>query len=150
ATLTGEWEVATVGRGRLSASAGLTFVSLIFRLQGTLAPTTASQETREDFVTQELPVPVLGLGLAPPRASRLDAGASALVGYLPWVNSLRHEGGEVSLRQRHLDLALDLTYALTPALRAGAGYRYSWFEQHEESNEDGNDIALGYSGIFVG
>lgn len=108
ATLTGERELAAVGRGRFSASAGLTFVSLMFELQGTLAPTTASQETHEDFVTQELPVPVLGLALAHPLTGRLDARASALVGYLPWVNSLRHEGGVVSLRQRHLEVALDL------------------------------------------
>src|SRR5262249_40922388 len=88
ATLTGERELAAVDGGRVLASVGITFVSLMFKLQGTLAPTTAGRETHEDFVTQELPVPVVGLALAHPLSRGLDAGASALLGYLPWVNSL--------------------------------------------------------------
>jgi opacity protein-like surface antigen len=62
----------------------------------------------------------------------------------------RQEGGEVRLRQSHVDLALGLGYSLTPALRAEVGYRYTDFAQHETSREDGNDISFMQSAIAFG
>ncbi len=150
ATLTRERDLAAMGGGRVSAIAGLTFVALTFRLRGTLSPATVGRETREDFVTQELPVPLIGLAFAHPVTGRLATEASADMGYLPWVNSLRHEGGVVRLRQHHLDLALNVTCILASALRADVGYRYSSFTQHEDSREDGNDITFAQSGMYAG
>jgi hypothetical protein len=150
-TLTGERRLAPIGSGgALTGTAGLTFVLLNFELQGTLAPTSATRETREDFVTQELPVPLVGLRLEYPLTRRVRAVASADGGYLPWVNSLRNEGGTVSLEQSHLDLALGLAYALTRSLRLDVGYSGTHFAQFESSHEDGNAIRLGEDAVRVG
>lgn len=150
-TLTGERRLASIGgRGTLSGSAGLTFVFLTFELQGTLAPTSAGRETKEDFVTQELPVPLVGLRLEYPLARRVSVVAAVDGGLLPWVNSLRSEGGTVQLKQSHLDLALELAYALTRSLQLDVGYSGTHFAQFERSHEDGNDIRLGEDAVRAG
>jgi hypothetical protein len=150
-TLTGERRLALIGSGgALSGSAGLTFVALTFALQGTLAPTSAGRETKEDFVTQELPVPLVGLRLEYPLARRVSAVASIGGGALPWVNSLRSEGGTVMLKQSHLDLGLGLAYALTGSLRLDVGYSGTHFAQFERSHEDGNAIRLGEHAVRIG
>jgi opacity protein-like surface antigen len=150
-TLAGEHRFATVGgSGTLSGSAGLTFVLLTFELRGTLAPGTTGRETKEDFVTQELPTPIIGLRLEYPIAGRLSAISSVAGGFLPWINSFRSEGGTVSLKQSHLDMALGLGYQLTRSLRLDAGYSGSRFAQFERSQEDGNFIRLGEDGVRVG
>jgi hypothetical protein len=150
-TIQGERRIASIGQhGALSGTAGLTFVLLTFELHGTLAPGTAGRETREDFVTQELPVPLIGLRLEYPLARRLDVISSIDGGFLPWVNSLRSEGGTVSLKQSHLDLALGLSYALARWLRLEMEYAGTRFAQFERSHEDGNEIRLGEDGVRVG
>lgn len=143
ATVSADRRLLGIGRaGYLSGMAGLTFVMLTFQLHGTIAPASVGHETKEDFVTQELPVPALGLTLDYPFARHLYVRSSLDGGYLPWVNSLRHEGGEVRLTQRHVDFGVGLGYAVTPTLLAEGGYRYSDFVQRESSREDGNDIRL--------
>jgi opacity protein-like surface antigen len=150
-TLTGERRLASIGgRGTLSGNAGFTFVLLTFELQGTLAPNTAGRETKEDFVTQELPVPLVGLRLEYPLARRVSVVSAVDGGFLPWVNSLRSEGGTVSLKQSHVDLALGLAYALTRSLQLDVGYRGTRFAQFERSHEDGNDIRFGEDAVRVG
>lgn len=131
--------------GCLSGSVGLTAVLLTFYLSGTVAPTSMGHETKEDFVTQELPVPVVGLGLRYPISSRVTASAALSGGYLPWVNSLRREGGEVRLTQSHLDFYIGADFAITPSLHLLGGLRGSDFTQREKSREDGNDIHLSSS-----
>jgi len=150
-TLAGERRLASIGSGgALTGTAGLTFVLLTFELQGTLAPGTAGRETKEDFVTQELPVPLVGLRLEYPLARRVSAVARVGGGALPWVNSLRNEGGTVMLKQSHLDLGIGLAYALTRSLQLDVGYSGTHFAQFERSHEDGNDIRLGEDAVRVG
>ena len=142
-TGTVERRLAAMGNGAtLAARAGLTFVALTFVLHGTLAPGSVLRETSEDFVTQELPVPVVGLVFQRPLGRRVALVASAAGGGLPRVNSLRHEGGRVMLSQSHADLSLGLRYTLSPAWRVTGGYHFTHFAQHETSAEDGNDIVL--------
>jgi hypothetical protein len=150
-TIAGERRIILVGQGgALSATAGLTFVLLTFELHGTLAPTTEGRETKEDFVTQELPVPLIGLRLEYPFARRFSVISSVDGGFLPWVNSLRSEGGTVMLEQSHVDVALDLGYALTRSVRLDVGYSGTHFAQFERSHEDGNDIRLGEDAVRIG
>jgi hypothetical protein len=143
--LTAEWRRRIAkwrGGSTLSALAGLTFVSLEFQLRGTLAPGSRSRETKEDFVTQELPVPIVGLVATRPLGARLALRAAADVGGVPWVNSLRREGGEVRLRQFHADLDMGVRTALTRHLALDAGIALRDFVQHELSGEDDNVIHL--------
>jgi len=136
-----ERRLARVGQeGALDVSAGLDATLLNFRLQGTLAPASVGHETKEDFVTQELPAPFLGAELRLPLARRLGLDFAADGGGLPWVSSFRYEGGLVSLTQRRLDGQADIDVALASHLRAGVGVQYTDFRQNEQSHEDGNQF----------
>ena len=138
-----------VGRGSVSMRGGLTFQALTFVLRGTLAPGSALHETSEDFVTQELPVPLVGVSAQVPLARRLRLVADLDGSYLPRVNSLRREGGEVTLQQGGADLMAGLRYDLGLTTSVAAGYRATAFAQHETSTEDGNDVVLRASAITV-
>jgi len=137
-------------RVTLFASAGFTFVYLNFRLNGTIAPDSPGHETKEDFQTQELPVPLLGLRLDYPFNERIKLFASLDGGYLPWVDSLRSEGGTVDLTQSHADAAVGLRYALLPTLSVEGGCQYIYFVQHERSHEDDNLFKLSSVGLVAG
>ena len=143
-TLTGtvSRRVLALGKGRLDVRGGITFVALSFQLHGTLAPGSALHETSEDFVTQELPIPLAGVSIELPVAARLRVFADADGSYLPRVNSLRREGGEVTLRQSGASLIAGLRGDVARTMRIDLGYRASVLAQHEASREDGNDIVL--------
>ena len=142
-TLDGWWPLARLGRhGSVSWSVGLTAVLLNFRLKGTEAPTSVGHEPKEDFLTQELPVPIVGIRVRYPFSGRMAASAALSGGYLPWVNSLRSEGGVVRLTQSHADLDIGVEYAVTRSSRVVGGFRFTDFTQREKSREDGNDINL--------
>jgi hypothetical protein len=138
------------GRGSLAGSLGLTAVLLTYRMRGTEAPNSVGQETKEDFVTQELPVPIVGLRLRYPVGSRLALSAALSGGYLPWVNSLRREGGEVRMTQGHADLDVGTESEVGHATHLVAALRFSDFTQREKSREDGNDIHLRSTLLVLG
>ena len=136
-----ERHLASFGEdGSLYGSAGLTYVLLTFRVHGTAAASTRGHETKEDFLTQELPVPILGIRGEYPLAERLSATIAFAGGYLPRVDSLRSEGGDVKLNQAHADVGVGLAYDASPAVRVEAGYQYTYFFQLEKSAEDDNVI----------
>jgi len=138
-----------IGRGSVSVRGGLTFEALTFVLRGTLAPGSALHETSEDFVTQELPAPFAGVSGQVPVARHLWLVADLDGSYLPRVNSLRREGGEVTLQQNGAGLTAGLRYDVGPAASVAIAYRATSFAQHENSTEDGNDIVLRTSAIAV-
>lgn len=135
--------------GELSGRVGLDATLLDFRLQGTLSPSTVGHETKEDFVTQELPAPFLGAALRLPLGHRATLHIAADGGGLPWVSSLRYEGGLVRLRQRRLDASAGLDLALAPRLDAGATLHWTNFLQDEQSGEDGNEFRMASVGGVV-
>ncbi|HEX5352962.1 MAG TPA: hypothetical protein VFW60_02680 [Rhodanobacteraceae bacterium] len=136
--------------GSLSGRAGFTFEGLTFRLDGTLTPDSVGREMKEDFVSQELPVPMIGVQLDEPLSNRLAFVASLDGAWLPRVNSLRKEGGEVTLAQTNMDATLGLDYELTRRLGLTGGYRFGYFKQDERSHEDGNHILLKSNSIELG
>lgn len=136
--------------GSLSGCAGFTFDGLTFKLDGTLTPDSVGHEMKEDFVTQELPVPMAGVQLDEPLNDRLAFVASLDGAWLPRVNSLRTEGGEVTLAQTNTDATLGLDYALTRRLDLTGNYRFSYFKQDERSHEDGNRILLKSNSVELG
>jgi hypothetical protein len=132
-----------VGRGgELLGRAGLDATLLNVRVLGTLSPTTVGHETKEDFVTQELPAPFLGATLRVPVGRRAVLRVSTDGGGLPWVSSLRYEGGLVALTQRRLDAQSGLDVGLLPRLTAGIALHYTSFIQYEQSHEDGNEFRM--------
>lgn len=141
-TLAVDRRLVALGRGWLSVRGGITFTGLTFVLHGTPTAGSAHHETQEDFVTQELPVPLGGLTARLPIAARVSVFADVEASGIPRVNSLRREGGEVTLKQSAAGLTAGVDMALGRALRAAVGYRAAIFSQHEASNEDGNDILL--------
>jgi hypothetical protein len=136
------------GSGRLSLRAGADIVLLTFRLRGTLSPTTVGTETKEDFLSQELPVPVLGLEYRTPVARYLGLVTAVTAGYLPRVPSLRHEGGEVRLRQdeEEVDAGLDWRPGGGRIRVRGVAF-WRGFGQDERSAEDGNRIRITAAGL---
>jgi hypothetical protein len=128
--------------GALAGDIGATYVLLTYKINGTLASNSVGHETKEDFLTQELPIPMLGVSYEQPLGERVRLVSSLLGGWLPEVDSLRSEGGTVKLQQSHVDFDLGFDYAFNEALSGGAGYRVSYFAQHETSHEDGNDFQL--------
>ncbi len=135
--------------GGLWGSVGGTFMLLNFTLHGTVAAGSAGSETRETFYVQELPVPVVGLHLRYPLGQDWSFVSSATVGGLPRVNSLRHEGGEVRIKQTNNNFSVG--FAVQRA-------RWEWsvsafgryYEQDEQSHEDSNVIHLRDRGLAVG
>ena len=71
-------------------------------------------------------------------------------GGLPRVNSGRQEGGTVYLSQQQAAAGLGLIYTLIPSVQLTAGYRLTYFFQHETSHEDNNAFQLIDNGIRLG
>ncbi|HEX8717600.1 MAG TPA: hypothetical protein VF722_11565, partial [Gemmatimonadaceae bacterium] len=136
--------------GTVRGDLGLTFVALVFRLSGTLAPASHGSETRKDFVTQELPVPVVGVSVEEPVVGPLSLHAALDGGYLPTINSLRREGGEVRLQQSHVAASLTIACRIQARWDARLAYRVTHFAQRETSAEDGNELRLDSRGISLG
>ena len=135
--------------GGIWGSVGATCVLLNFRMNGTLAPDSVGNELKEDFYVQELPVPIFGLHLRYPFADAWEFQADASAGRLPWVNSLRTEGGEVKLAQTDEAASAGFEYHFDGRWRAGAYLFYSYFAQDEKSHEDGNAIRLRSTGAGI-
>lgn len=128
--------------GHLWVSIGFTFVSLNFKLHGQIAADSPGHETKEDFNHQELPVPIIGLHLAYPLYPRLSLIADVSGGHLPWLDSLRREGGVVRITQTNQDADFGLDYRFAARWQL-ALYAFSRdFAQHERSREDSNFIRL--------
>ncbi|HZY34118.1 MAG TPA: hypothetical protein VFE75_10160 [Rhodanobacter sp.] len=136
--------------GRLWGSVGATYVMLNFRLDGSIAADSIGHELKEDFYVQELPVPTVGLHLRYPLTDALKLTADVTLGRLPWVNSLRTEGGEVRLAQTNEEEELGLEYRFAPHWQALAYVVHRYLGQDERSREDGNAIHLSSNGIGLG
>lgn len=133
--------------GGLWLSGGLTYVGLNFKIGAGVAPGSVGHETKEDFITQELPIPVFGIHLDYPLHGPISLFADFEDGHIPWTNSLRWEGGMVQLTQTNQDADLGLRFRMghSWSVRLYAYDRY--FMQNERSGEDGNFIRLDEHGI---
>lgn len=135
--------LAHVGAGgSLLGRVGLDAILLDFRLRGTLSPASVGHETKEDFVTQELPAPFLGASLHLPLRRRAVLRLGADAGGLPWVSSLRYEGGLVRLSQQRWDARAGVDVAFATGWRFAATLEHTSFTQKEQSREDGNEFHM--------
>lgn len=157
------WQVTALYRQRLWGSAagprvdgdiGFTYVGLTYSLQG--HPSGASNpselsgsRTSEDFITQELPVPQVGLDFRYPITSSWEIDARIIGGHLPLLYSLRNEGGKVYVTQTDQEARLGVSYHLKKRLQVGFGWYSRYFMQNEQSAEDGNYIRLTGHGLYL-
>ncbi len=157
------WQVTGLYRQRLFASAGgmrldgelgFTYVGLTYSLQGhpvgAANPNELSGDrTKEDFITQELPVPQFGLHFSYPLYARVYLDAGFTGGHLPRLYSMRNEGGKVYVTQTNQSEHLGLAYNPGTGLRLGLGWYDRYFMQYEQSAEDGNYIRLSEHGYYL-
>ncbi len=141
-------------RVRLDGELGFTYVGLTYNLQGT--PQGASNPTQlsgtrtlEDFITQELPVPLVGLRLHYALTGSWALQASFVGGHLPRLYSLRNEGGKVYVTQTNQEAELGFVHRLRDGLRLGFGWYDRYYMQHEQSNQDGNYIRMNEHGLYL-
>lgn len=142
-----------VGFGRgggLWLSGGLTFVSLNFVINAKIAPDSIGYETKEDFNTQELPIPIFGIHLTYPLGRGFGIFGGIEGGHIPWTNSLRYEGGMVQLTQTNEDADLGLRYRFADGWTARLYLYAQHFQQHERSGQDNNYVQLNQHGFGIG
>jgi hypothetical protein len=130
----------------LRAKLGIEYTYLDFDLDHPrLAPDTVGTETREDFNTQELPMPTIGLESRNALNDHFSIETLLLGNWLNHVDSLRTEGGTIYLSQREVQAHARLVYSNQPRLgqlRIFLGVGYFYYQQKETSHEDGNFIRL--------
>jgi hypothetical protein len=136
--------------GELWGSIGATYVMLNFVVKGNIAADNVGNELKEDFYVQELPVPIFGLHLRYPINDALKFTADGTWGRLPWFNSFRTEGGEVSTAQTNWEVVLGLEYTLSPNWKLTGYLFHRYYGQDESSHEDGNQIKLNTNGGGLG
>ncbi|MDE2346535.1 MAG: hypothetical protein KGL13_08705 [Gammaproteobacteria bacterium] len=145
---------ASTGGIKLDAMVGFTYVGLTYSLQGHPAGSAnpgelSGDRTKEDFITQELPVPQFGVRFEYPLDSRLDLEAGFTGGHLPRLYSLRNEGGKVYVTQTNQSEHLGLAYAADASLQVGFSWYDRYYMQYEQSSEDGNYIRLAEHGYYL-
>ena len=140
---------------RVDGEVGFTYVGLTYKLSGTPIGATSPNQmsgrrTMEDFITQELPVPEIGLRVEERLTPHWMIGGSILGGHLPDLYSLRNEGGKVFVTQTNREMDLGVRYRLNGALWIGFGAYTRYYMQHEISAQDGNYIRMREHGLYLG
>lgn len=135
--------------GGLWLSGGLTYVGLNFKIGARVTVGSTGHETKEDFITQELPVPIVGIHLRYPICAGLSLFGGIQGGHLPWTNSLRREGGMVQVTQTNEDADVGVSYQFSETWSAQLYVFDRRYMQNERSSEDGNFIRLNVHGIGI-
>lgn len=142
------------GRIRLDGEVGFTYVGLTYDLQGHPFGATNSAElsgatTHEDFITQELPEPLIGARLRWRLARHWNILAQYVGGHLPRLYSQRNEGGKVYVTQTNEVAQLGLSHWLAHGVRLEFGWYDRYYMQHEQSAQDGNYIRMNEHGLYM-
>ena len=133
--------------GELWGSLGATYTMLNFRMHGPIAADSVGHELKEDFYVQELPIPTVGLHLRMPLSGSWGLVADVTAGRLPYVNSLRTEGGEVQLAQTNVDARVGVSDAFATDWSLDVYAFHHALVQSEHSREDGNYVRLHSTGV---
>lgn len=139
------WSFA--GSVGLWLSAGLSFVSLNFRINATIAPDSAGHETKEDFNT---PIPLFGIHLRYLLADGLSLFADLSGGICHGPTVCAGKAGMVQLTQTNSDARLGLSYRSSGGLVARLYLFDDRYWQDERSAEDGNYTRIYQHGVGLG
>lgn len=133
--------------GRFQGLVGANFTYLNFTIDG---PQVSSADTSEAFYRQALPLPSLGLRVYYPLRKKGVFYAEIFGFAINNWNSLRKEGGTVTLSQDNAEATIGVRYRLGPTWQLDGGLRYDYLKIDEESTEDGNVFLQQSWGPFVG
>jgi hypothetical protein len=133
--------------GRFQGLVGANFTYLNFTIDG---PQVSSSDTSEAFYRQALPLPSLGLRVDYPIHDKGTFYAEIFGFAVNNWNSLRKEGGTVSLSQDNAEANIGVRYRLGQRWQLDGGLRYDYLKIDEESNEDGNVFLQRSWGPFIG
>jgi hypothetical protein len=133
--------------GRFQGLVGVNFTYLNFTIDG---PQVSSADPSEGFYQQALPLPSLGLRVDYPLPKN-GAFYAEIFGFAVnnW-NSLRKEGGTVTLSQDNAEANIGVRYPLGRRWQLDGGLRYDYLKIDEESTEDGNVFLQRSWGPFIG
>jgi hypothetical protein len=133
--------------GRFQGLVGANFTYLNFTING---PQVSSADTSEAFYKQALPLPSLGLRVYYPIRNKGVFYAEVFGFAVNNWNSLRKEGGTVSLSQDNAEANIGVRYQLGRRWQIDGGLRYDYLKIDEQSNEDGNVFLQRSWGPFIG
>lgn len=127
----------------LRARIGLEYTYIHFSINGghaRVTPTSKGEETKEDFMHQELPIPTVGLEALHDLGGGFTLDAAVKGDWINRWNSLRNEGGTVWLSQNGVEGHARLLYSnpILGPIHPMAGFFYYYYSQLERSREDGN------------
>lgn len=134
--------------GRLQLLLGLDYHHLDFKISGTHTVASGG-DTAENFAKQELPLPSLGLRVEYPLSDHVDLYTEAFGFRAIGWNSLRKEGGTVTLSQDNFEWNLGVRWDLSASLDLEAGVRFDYLRIDETSEEDGNQFLMQSFGPFA-
>jgi hypothetical protein len=130
----------------LRAGIGLVYTYINFSIDNghaPVTPTSVGEESKEDFMHQELPIPTILLDARRALGRRFLLDLSFEGNWINRWNSLRNEGGTVWLSQNGVEAHARILYndpALLGPFHPMAGMFLYHYSQLEDSHEDGNFI----------
>jgi hypothetical protein len=137
-------------RGLLALDLGLRLDVIDWRFSSaTVVAGSVKKEPGEDFLTQTIPIPVIGLTARIPIAEDWDIVLAARGFRLNHVSSGRVEGGIVYISESFIDATAGLVVRLSPSVQFAFGARYLYVDFDGESREDGNLVGLFSGGAYV-
>ena len=126
---------------KLGLLLGIEYNWLNFKISGTKINGEPNTQG-ENFTAQELPLPFIGLDVSYEPTDKWLVSMSGTWYRFNNLNSFREDFGTVRLTQSSSEINLLASYEISPNVLAGAGYRYFYYMQSEESDKEHNLIRL--------
>lgn len=135
------FNVLDESKTKLDLLLGVEYNWLNFKVSGTKINGERNKQG-ENFTAQELPLPFVGLDVSYEPADKWLIMISGTWYRFNNLNSFREDFGAVRLTQSSSEVNLLASYEISPNVLAGAGYRYFYYMQREESGKEHNLIRL--------
>lgn len=125
---------------------GLLYDGLIFRIRGTTLPDTQRNEPYEDFISQALPYPQLGLRIEKELTAKSSLAAEIKGTWIPLFKSFFIEGGHMFLHYYAMNINISYRYHIK-TFYFQPGIHYRLLKTYENSGEDTNDFFVTSGGV---
>lgn len=126
---------------------GLLYDGLIFRIRGTILQNSKRNEPYEDFISQALPYPQLGLGIEKDLSLKSSLKAEINGTWIPLFKSFFIEGGHMFLHYYALNMNISYRYYIK-SFYLQPGIHWRLLKTYENSGEDTNDFFVSSGGIY--
>ena len=137
-------------RGLLAIDLGIRYDDIDWRFsKATISSKSTGAEAGEDFRTQSIPIPVIGLTARFPVVPDWDLAAGARGFTINHMSSGRSEGGIVYISESFIELTVGAVYMGWKGVQLGFGYRFLYVDFDGESREDGNQIGVFTHGAYL-